>query len=67
MNFKFQADATFLCDRALVTTAVLGGMLNGMICMLSVTRSDKMVINYAVSIAFPLLLRSSFPRQIIFN
>lgn len=65
MNFKFQADAGFLCEKALVTAAVLGDMLNGMICILSVTRSNKMVINYAIAIAFPLLL-NHFPRQIIF-
>lgn len=66
MNVKFQADAAFVCEKAVMTAAVLGSMLNGMICVLSVTRSNKMVINYAVAIAFPLLLRSSFPRQIIF-
>lgn len=66
VNFNFQADAGFLYEKALVTAAVLGGMLNGMICILSVTSSNKMVINYTIAIAFPLLLRSSFPRQIIF-
>jgi len=53
VNFKFQADAGILCEKTLVTAAVLGDMLNGMICILSVTRSNNMVINYAVAIAFP--------------
>jgi hypothetical protein len=54
VNFKFQADVGFLYEKALVTAAVLGGILNGMICILSVTRSNKIVINYTIAIAFPL-------------